>query len=92
MKTIIQVFTQKIVKDRNFKDTSGYWGLGDLIRGTIHLYQLSKKLNFKLIVDYQLHPISNFLKECNHEYSELIKSNKDNILFVIQQNPSNKLN
>ena len=84
MKTIIQVFTQKIVKDRNFKDTSGYWGLGDLIRGTIHLYQLSKKLNFRLIVDYQLHPISNFLKDCNHEYSELIKSNKDNILFVDQ--------
>jgi len=85
MKTIIQVFTQKIVKDRNFKDTSGYWGLGDLIRGTIHLYQLSKKLNFRLIVDYQLHPISNFLKEHNHEYSELIKSNKDNILFVDQR-------
>ena len=84
MKTVIQVFTQKIVKDRNFKDTSGYWGLGDLIRGTIHLYQLSKKLNFRLIVDYQLHPISEFLKGCNHEYSELIKSNKDNILFVDQ--------
>ena len=84
MKTVIQVFTQKIVKDRNFKDISGYWGLGDLIRGTIQLYQLSKKLNFRLIVDYQLHPISEFLKGRNHEYSELIKLNKDNILFVDQ--------
>ena len=85
MKTIIQVFTQKIVKDRNFKDISGYWGLGDLIRGTIQLYQLSKKLNFRLIVDYQLHPISEFLKGCNHEYFELIKLNKNNILFIDQQ-------
>ena len=81
MKTVIQVFTQNI---KNNKDYWGYWGLGDLIRGTIHLHQLSKKLNFNLIVDYQLHPIANFLKNNNHVYSDLIKQNKNNIMFIDQ--------
>ena len=35
-------------------------GFGDLLRGTVHLYQLSKKMNFKLIVDTQFHPVSQF--------------------------------
>ncbi len=38
MKKIIIVWTQKCV---NLKKS--YWGLGDLIRGTLKLYQLSKK-------------------------------------------------
>ena len=79
MKTIIHVFTQKI---KNNKDYWGYWGLGDLIRGTIHLHQLSKKMNFKLIVDYQLHPISQFLKENKHEYSDFIKQKENDIINV----------
>jgi hypothetical protein len=78
MKTIIHVFTQKSKNN----DLWGYWGLGDLIRGTIHLHQLSKKMNFKLIVDYQLHPISEFLKENKHEYSDFIKQKENDIIKV----------
>jgi hypothetical protein len=79
MKTIIHVFTQK---SKNNNDLWGYWGLGDLIRGTIHLHQLSKKMNFKLIVDYQLHPISEFLKENKHEYSDFIKQKENDIIAL----------
>ncbi len=59
-----------------------FWGLGDIIRGTIQLYQLSKKYNFVLIVDKQHHPISNYLINREHQHSELIKSYKNKVPFV----------
>lgn len=59
---------------------NNYFGLGDLIRGTIKLYQLSKKLNFIYIVDIQLHPISNFLKIQPHGFSDFVKENKNHIV------------
>lgn len=63
-------------------------GLGDLLRGTVHLHALSQQLNFRLIVDTQLHPISNFLISDSHEYSDFVLQNKDNVLnFVNSINP-----
>lgn len=76
MKTIIQVWTHKLYNANN------YLGLGDIIRGTIKLHQLSKKLGFKLLVDIQLHPVSAYLKPQIHEYNKLIKDNENNIRFV----------
>jgi hypothetical protein len=59
---------------------NNHFGLGDLIRGTIKLYQLSKKLNFTYIVDIQHHPICNFLKIQHHGFSDFIKENRKNIV------------
>jgi len=56
-----------------------FWGLGDLIRGTIATYQLSKKYNFELIIDIHNHPISNFLDFKKTEYSDY---NKNLIFFI----------
>jgi hypothetical protein len=83
MKTIIQVWTQKI-KDVtiNKEISTTYWGFGDLLRGTIKLYQLSKKLNFNFIVDIRLHPISKILKYEKHEYSDFILDHKDEVIFI----------
>jgi hypothetical protein len=75
-KTIILVIA------RNVKDTTGYWGLGDVIRGMISVYQIAKKLNYEFIIDIQLHPISKYLIHNNHKYSQLILDNKDNIKFI----------
>ena len=80
-KTVIQVFTQS-VNNLKTDDVNNFWGLGDIIRGTIALFQLSKKHNFHLIVDLQLHPISKYFKFRTHEYSEYIRKNKDNISFI----------
>ena len=80
-KTVIQVFTQS-VNNLKTDDVNNFWGLGDIIRGTIALFQLSKKHNFHLIVDIQLHPISKYFKFRTHEYSEYIRKNKDNISFI----------
>jgi hypothetical protein len=81
VKTIIMVWTTKIcnlVTD----DTDNFWGLGDMIRGTVQMYQLSKKRNIQFIVDIQLHPLSKCLKKRDHPFSDFIYKNKDNIKFI----------
>lgn len=83
-KIVILVWTQKC---KNQKDA--YWGLGDLIRGTIRLFELSKELNFKFEVNLILHPISKFLKINHSDYDELIFNNKDNIEFVLTEDIEN---
>jgi hypothetical protein len=80
-KTVIHVFTQS-VNNLTTDDVNNFWGLGDIIRGTIALFQLSKKYNFNLIVDTQLHPISNYFKHDRHQYSDFILQNKDNVSFI----------
>jgi hypothetical protein len=81
MKKIILIWTHKVI---NLKTTcdSNFWGLGDMIRGAIYMFQLSKLLHFELIIDIQLHNISNFLKHKPHEYSNFILKNKNNIQFI----------
>jgi hypothetical protein len=91
MKTVIQVWTHS-VKNLVTTENYGYWGIGDIIRGTIKLFQLSKRMNFRLIVDIQLHPISAFLSYHNHEYSDLIKNNKNDINFIFPNNVENYIN
>jgi len=89
MKTIIHVWThefnidkQHLFKYNYFNEKEFYFGLGDLIRSTIKLYELSKIMNFKLVVDIQLHPISSFLEINKNEYSDLVLQNKNNINYV----------
>jgi len=80
-KTIILVITQDV------KGKSGYWGFEDIIRGMIAVYQIAKKYNCRYIIDIQLHPISEYIKYNEHEYSQLIRDNKDNIYY--QSDPEN---
>ena len=80
-KTVILAWTHK-VSNLTTDNVNNFWGIGDLIRGTIQLYQLSQKHNFELIIDIQHHPISNLLKKRNHLYSEFVKQNQDNIPFI----------
>lgn len=73
MATIIQIWTQNAKRlYENDPDWITFVGLGDLIRGSIGLYRLSKKLECDFIVDFSLHPISNFLKVKKHKFSHLI--------------------
>lgn len=88
VKTVILVWTTKVC-NLNSNNMHNFWGLGDIIRGTIQMYQLSKILNFQLIVDIQLHQLSQFLKKREHLFSNLIYENKDNILFI--SNVKNKI-
>ena len=63
-------------------------GFGDLLRGTIYLYKLSQQMKFTLIVDTQLHPVSQFLISHPHEFSNYVIQNKSKINISI--NPPDK--
>jgi hypothetical protein len=73
MKTVIQIFIDKNIRYCNDKDASS--GIGDLLRSTLGLYNLSKEMNFNVIVDFSLHPISKLLIGSKHAYSHLINQN-----------------
>jgi hypothetical protein len=82
--TVIHVWTNKCSNIKyNPNDTSSYWGLGDLIRGTIKLFQLQRYLKFNLVVDISLHPISHFIENTNtdNKYLQFINKNKNNIPY-----------
>ena len=82
MKTVIHVWTNNCCNIKyNPNDTSSYWGIGDLIRGTIKLFQLQRYLKFQLIVDISLHPIAEFIEKPIHNYSNLIKQQQNNIPY-----------
>lgn len=89
MKTLIHVWTHKfnISKDHldkynTLNEKEFYFGLGDLIRSTLKLFELSKKMNFNLYVDLQLHPIANYLEIPFNPFSENVYKNKDKIEYV----------
>jgi hypothetical protein len=89
MKTIIHVWTHEfnisqehLAKYNYYNEKEFYFGLGDLMRSTIKLYELSKIMNFRLIVDLQLHPISSFLEIQKTEHSDYVLQNKNNIDYV----------
>ena len=87
MKTVILVW---INEANNFKqdDVNNFWGLGDLIRGTIAMYQLSKKMNFNLIVDMHKHSVSKFLINPHNPYSAYLENAK--VDFIL--NPEEHIN
>ena len=58
-------------------------GLGDLLRGTIILHELSQRLDFRFMVDTQFHPIKNFLVSNSHEYSDYVLQNKNSIINLV---------
>lgn len=89
MKTVIHTWThtfninnEELLKYNYLNETNFYFGLGDLIRSSIKLYELSKIMKFRYIVDIQLHPISHFLYVIPHKYSDYVNKNKNNVRYV----------
>ena len=83
--TIILVWTQQ-VNNLVTDDTNNFFGLGDILRGTMAMFQLSKKYDFNLIVDIQLHPVSKYLQIKGHEYNNYVLQNANNIPFIYPEN------
>jgi hypothetical protein len=87
-KTVIHVWTQNVMN----MNKGNFWGFGDILRGTISLYKLSKKYDFELIIDFSLHPISQCLEAKKHKYSKLVQDNKSNIKFIVPENLEKHIN
>lgn len=56
-------------------------GIADFIRGTKTLYILSKKFNYKLLIDYNIHPLFKYFKYDENIYTK--KSNNEKTLELI---------
>lgn len=82
MKTIIFVWKYNAI---NYDPTISFWGLGDIIRGIISVYQLCKKYNYEFIVDITNHKVSNYLEPIEHKYKNHIEENKNNISFILPE-------
>lgn len=81
-KTLINVWKQEY-NNLTQTSTSNFWGIGDLIRGSYGLYQLSLKLNCDFIIDISLHPMSKFLSHDKHIFSDLVESKQNDIEFIL---------
>lgn len=67
-------------------------GLGDLIRGTLYLYQLCKKNKYNYIVDTHKHPVSLYLKYSKSRYSDLLDTIPDNEILFFNHNKNDPRN
>ncbi len=83
-KSVIQVYLtnhyEKCAHITTMKDK--YLGFGDLLRGTIALYQLSKKYNYNYYVHIYLHPMSNYIVSLECPFDQFIQENRDIIPYV----------
>lgn len=75
-KTVIMAWTHHC---KNVRD--GDWGLGDILKATYSLYEMSKRLKFKLIVDISQHNLSHFLVQQPHPYNNYVLENRNNIPY-----------
>ena len=66
------------------------YGLGDILRGTIFLYQMSVKFGFNFIVDIRPHPISQHLIVNKHSLMEYVDANMNNIKIINCDEPADK--
>ena len=82
-KIVILAWTTRI-SNEHFNPWVNYWGFGDMIRGMLALYEKSKKHDFELIVDHQLHPLHKYLLAKPHPYEQYVLDHKDQIRFIDQ--------
>ena len=79
MKTVIQVYKIGYV-NVECNDRDNFHGMGDFLRATLGMYRLSKIFNFRLIVDYSLHPIGKYIESHKHEYATIVKESHINLI------------
>lgn len=76
-KNLILCFRHKALIHNNLSDT--FCGLGDIIRGFIHCYLLSKYLNLKFYLDFEGHVLQNFV---NVDFFRFDGSKPDSVPFI----------
>ena len=80
-KTVVFIWKQEYSNHPKSK-YGNFWGLGDMLRGVIGMYQLSKKYGFTLLSDISYHPISQFLKQDRHQFSSNIRTKLNTVPFI----------
>ena len=68
------------------------YGLGDILRGTIYLHQMSVKFGFNFIVDIRPHPISQHLIVNKHSFMEYVDANMNRVNIINCDETADKFN
>lgn len=70
-KTVIHILNGK---NTNNKAIFSFTGIGDLIEGSYVLHNLSKQMNFNLVIDFSYYNLKKFMDYKNNLYSEYLKT------------------
>ncbi len=80
-KTVIHTWIQNTLNLPQEKNAN-FWGLGDMLRGSCAVFEVCKRLNYDFYIDTSQHPLHSFFQTFpNHNYSDLIQREKNNIRF-----------
>ena len=67
-----------------------YFGLGDMLRGSLMLYRFAKEKGYDITIDTHLYPCMKFSKKCDSKYAEFIDKNPESIGMIVRSiNPMN---
>lgn len=80
--------------DSMFWSKFRFWGIGDVIYGILCVNYICKKLNCNFYIDFSKHPVSKFLAENNHPFTDIVNNTKNINLswFVEDEIKKNKSN
>jgi hypothetical protein len=71
------LLTKTIIHVWHYPKGESFWGLGDMIRGTIFLHQYCKQQGYQYYVDLRHHSISQYLLEVDHPHKEYVDANEN---------------
>ena len=80
MKTLIITWKQKY---ENVPVT--YFGLGDMLRGSLKLFRLAKKRGYEVFVDTHLYPCMKFAQNCTSPYTEYTDKHSETINMISRE-------
>ena len=63
-------------------DKNNFFGIGDIIRGMVCVYNICKKFKYNFIIDIQHHQISKYLIQNHHMFESFIFSVKNKIQYI----------
>lgn len=81
MKTVIFVWTLDW-KHNVYNDKECFFGIGDIVRGMISTYEVCKKYEFTFYIDFQKHPISQYIYNPINPYTKLISIDDTPVQFI----------
>lgn len=82
MKTVVLVLKQSYYNSNDSYYRESSWGIGDMLRGAYGMYNLSKIMGFRVIIDFSLHPIASCLRVNEHEYSSLVQEKHSTVPYI----------
>lgn len=83
-KTVVHVWipTAKNVTQK-VGETTSYWGLGDMVRGSAAVYSVCEELGIRCVVVTRHHPVSNYLVIHDTDVDDTVRANVDDIRWEV---------